>query len=180
MLRSVPHLLLFWGIAALTGCYHNPYVDPASNTSPTYRPVYTTLEATRNIQTMGPQPLKNPGRIYVKDNYLFINEIGSGIHIVDNRNPAKPLRIAFVSIPGNRELAVKDSILYADNAPDLIALNIANPLNVRVVKRIEKAFPSPYTNYPNQYGVRFECPDPSKGVVLRWEQAPVANPQCYR
>jgi hypothetical protein len=170
--------LLLLGVAALTGCNPNRSVSPTFDSRTTYRPIYATYDAIRAVQTTGPQPLKNPGKIYVKDNYLFINDIGTGIHIVDNRNPAKPVRLAFVSIPGNRELAVKDSILYADNTLDLVALNIANPTNVRVVKRIENAFP--YPAYPTERNVRFECADPDKGVVIRWEQATVTDAQCYR
>ena len=130
------------------------------------------------VQTLAPQPLKNVGKIYVKDNYLFIYEVGSGIHIVDNRNPEKPVQLAFVFILGNQELAIKDSILYADNVTDLVALNIANPLNVRLVKRIENAFE--YSAYPLATNVRFECADPSRGAVIRWEKAVIENPQCYR
>jgi DNA repair exonuclease SbcCD nuclease subunit len=178
MLRTVLHLLLFWGIAALTGCYYTSNPSPTTDTRPTYRPIYGTYDAVRSIQTVGPQVVKTPGKIYIKDNYLFVSDVGLGIHIVDNRDPTKPVRIAFVSIPGNHDLAVKDSILYADNTVDLVALNIANPRNVRLVKRIENAFP--YPAFPVERNVRFECADPDKGVVLRWEQASVTNPQCSR
>ena len=76
------------------------------------------------MQVLAPQPLKNVGKIYVKDKFLSINEVGNGIHVVDNRDPAKPVKLAFLSIPGNHEIAVKDSTLYADNFLDLIAINI--------------------------------------------------------
>ncbi len=175
---SIAKLFLLTGLFALTGCYYASTPSPTPDTRPTYRPVYATYDAIRSIQTVGPQVIKNPGKIYIKDNYLFVNDIGLGIHVVDNRDPTKPVRLAFISIPGNHELAVKDSILYADNTLDLVALNIANPRAVRVVKRIENAFP--YPAFPTERNVRFECADPDKGVVLRWEQASVVNPQCYR
>ena len=164
-------------VAAFTGCYYYAPTPPNSK-SDTYRPVYLAFTDLRNVQTLGPQPLKVPGKIYVKDNYLLINEVGRGIHVLDNRDPAKPVKLSFISIPGNLELAVKDSILYADNVLDLIALNIADPRNVRLVKRIENAFPS--VDYPAERNIRFECPDPDRGIVIRWEKAPVIDPQCYR
>ena len=161
----------------LNGCWR-PYEPSRPTTGDTYRPVYAAYADIRTVQTLPPQPLKNVGKIYVKDDYLFINEVGIGIHIVDNRDPAKPVRLSFVSIPGNHELTVKDSILFADNTLDLVALNIADPRNVRVVKRIENAFP--YPAFPTASRVRFECADPERGVVIRWKKAAVDNPQCFR
>lgn len=160
----------------LDGC--RPYSPSPPKTGDIYRPVYASYTDMRTIQTLAPQPLKNVGKIYIKDNYLFINEVGNGIHVVDNRDPENPVKLAFVSIPGNHELAVKDSTLYADNILDLVALNIANPRNIRVVRRIENAFE--YSAYPIATNVRFECADRDRGVVIRWEKAAVENPQCFR
>jgi hypothetical protein len=161
----------------LDSCWH-PYTPPAPTTGDVYRPVYAPYADVRTIQTLSPQPLKNVGKIYVKDRYLFINELGRGIHILDNSNPEKPVKLSFIAILGNQELAIKDSILYADNVTDLVALNIANPANVRLVNRVENAFD--YNAFPLYTNVRFECADPAKGAVIRWEKAPVDNPQCYR
>lgn len=177
MHRLFSALLLTMGCFLLDGC-DRYYAPPPPSKGDTYRPVYAAYSDIRTIQNLSPQPLKNVGKIYVKDNYLYINEEGNGIHIFDNRNPEKPVQVAFIGILGNQELAIKDSILYADNVTDLVALNIANPLNVRLVKRIENAFD--YPAYPLATNVRFECADPARGAVIRWEKADVENPQCYR
>lgn len=155
-----------------------PYAPTPPSTGDIYRPVYASYAEVRTVQTLAPQPLKNVGKIYIKDKYLFINDVGSGIHIMDNSNPGKPIQVAFVAILGNQELAIKDSILYADNVTDLVALNIANPLNVRLMKRLENVFE--YSAYPVATNVRFECADRNKGAVIRWEKAAIENPQCYR
>ena len=178
MNRLFLSLLVAVGWVLLDGCKYNNYAPAPPTTGDAYRPVYAPYADVRTVQTLSPQPLKNVGKIYVKDNYLFINEVGRGIHIMDNRDPAKPVQLAFVSILGNQELAVKDSILYADNVTDLVALNIADPRNVRVVKRVENAFD--YSSYPLATNVRFECPDPEKGAIIRWEKVALENPQCYR
>ena len=177
MNRLLLSLALFAGCVVLDGC-GRPYTPPPPTTGDIYRPVYASNETIRTVEVLAPQPLKKAGKIYVKDNYLFINEVGNGIHVVDNRDPAKPVKLAFLSIPGNQEIAIKDSTLYADNVRDLVALNIGNPRNIRVVKRIENVFE--YFAYPIATNVRFECPDPERGVVIRWEKAAIENPQCYR
>jgi hypothetical protein len=175
---KLPGLLLV-GLLLLDGCNNN-HVSPTnvSDTREVYRPIYSSYEAVRTIQTMAPRSIRQAGKIYIKDGFLFVNEIGSGIHIVDNRKPEKPVKLSFVSIPGSRELAIKDSILYADNTVDLVALNIADPTNVRLVKRIENAYPT--TAYPPMQNVRFECPDSGKGLVVGWQKSDDKNVNCWR
>ncbi|MVM36050.1 hypothetical protein GO755_38915 [Spirosoma sp. HMF4905] len=177
MNRLLPAFILLAICVFFDGC-GRPYAPSPPTTGDIYRPVYASYADIRTVQTLAPQPLKNVGKIYIKDKYLFINDVGSGIHVMDNSDPEKPVQLAFIAILGNQELAIKDSILYADNVTDLVALNIANPLNVRLVKRIENAFE--YSTYPIATNVRFECPDPNKGAVIRWEKAAIENPMCYR
>ncbi len=178
MKHFIPHRHpLLAALLLLTGCYYD-YAEDRLSAKTGYRPVYASYEEVRQVQTLTAQPLKAPGKIYIKDKFLFINEIDKGIHVVDNTDPAKPVRLSFITIRGNRDIAIKDSILYADNATDLVALNIANPRNVRIVKRIENAFP--YPAYPPEMNVTFECADPAKGVVIGWEKAELINPKCFR
>ncbi len=143
-----------------------------------YRPVYEAYENLRNVAFQPIKKLKNPGKIYIKDNFLFINEVGEGIHIFDNSDKSNPKALSYISIPANQDIAIKGTTLYADNADDLIAIDISNPNAAKVVKRIEKSFPYPY--HPPQTNVSFECADPKKGYVVRWEYTELTNPKCRR
>lgn len=93
------------------------------------------------VKSEGARPLENPGKIYVKGSYLFINEIKAGIHIVDNSNPTAPRAVSFLAIPGNVDMAVKGNVLYADSYSDMVAFDISNPLSIREVGREEAVFP---------------------------------------
>lgn len=107
-----------------------------------YQPVYkTTSEVKANIKSNAPREVENPGKLYIQGNYIFLNEIDKGIHIIDNRNPASPRNVAFIDIPGNLDLAVKGNALYADLYTDLVTLDISDPLNVMVKKYNEGVFP---------------------------------------
>ena len=98
-----------------------------------YLPVYkTTAEVRANIKSSTPQEITNPGKIVLLGNYIFLNEVDKGIHIIDNGNPASPQNVAFINIPGNMDLALKGNILYADLYTDMVTLDISNPLNVLV------------------------------------------------
>ncbi len=141
MKRSLlPLLVLISALLYLSGCTDN---CQQVRTYRKYTPVQITLADMRKAVSSGaPQPLENPGKLYVKDQYLFIVEVKKGIHIFDNSNPANPRNIAFLNIPGNVDLAVRDNVLYADSYIDLVALDISNPASVREVNRTETGFVS--------------------------------------
>lgn len=107
-----------------------------------WQPVYkTTAEARANVKNNAARAIEKPGKIYIRGNYIFLNEIDKGIHIIDNTNPAAPRNIAFIDIPGNMDMAVKGNMLYADFYTDLAAIDISNPLHVMVTKFTENVFP---------------------------------------
>jgi hypothetical protein len=128
-----------------------------------FEPVYTTTAEVRaSVRLTLPQEIKEAGKIYIKDNWLFVNEVGKGIHIIDNTNPALPIIKSFLTIPGNYDLAIKGDILYADSYIDLLAIDIADKQNVKIVKRLEGIF-SVY----NRMGF---VVDPIKGIITDWKQ----------
>ena len=144
-----------------------------------YRPVYKNPEDISKVEVQAAQSLSKPGKIYTFDRYLFINELGKGIHIIDNSDPKKPENLSFVSIVGNYDIAVKDHWLYADNFSNLLVIDIADPRSPKITKSIANAIP--VHNYPPLMGVYFECADDKKGVVVDWEKVDMEKqPKCYR
>lgn len=131
-------IVLFTCVALLQGCLK----DTATRTYTLFTPVYKTVAEVRSgIKSDAPVPIKSPGKIFVIGNYIFLNEIDKGVHVIDNRNPAAPVNKYFVAIPGNLDLAVKGNILYADHYRDLITFDISNPDHVQVKKITENVFP---------------------------------------
>ncbi|RFS26365.1 hypothetical protein DVR12_00830 [Chitinophaga silvatica] len=113
-----------------------------------YIPVYTSLEVIRaSVNTDYPKEITDNGKIYLYGKYIFLNEIGKGIHVIDNTDPSAPKNLSFINIPGNTDLAIKDNILYADSYIDLVALDIHDPLHAKEVNRIQAAFPYASYNY---------------------------------
>ena len=126
------------------------FKDKCTHTYTLFQPVYKTMTEVRaNIRSNSPRPLERPGKIYIRGNYIFLNEIDKGIHVIDNRNPSAPKKIAFVDIPGNIDLAVKDNTLFADLYSDMVTLDISDPLHVVVKKIIDNAFP--FRRYENGF-----------------------------
>jgi hypothetical protein len=107
-----------------------------------WEPVYRTKDEVRaNIKNNSPREIERPGKIYIRGNYIFLNEIDRGIHIIDNTNRSAPKNITFIDIPGNLDMAVKGNILYADLYTDLVAIDITTPQQIVVKKFTENIFP---------------------------------------
>lgn len=133
-------------------------------------PVYMSFEDMRkSVKIDEPKELSQPGKIYLKDNFIFINEYFEGIHIIDNSDPEAPVIAGFVTIPGNVDMAVVDNILYADSFTDLVVLDISDVSDINEIDRVEDIFP--YT-VPETGEVKLlsTMVEPSEGVVVAWEK----------
>lgn len=146
-----------------------------------YRPVYVPKEEAKIIKALPPRDMTAQGKIYVKDNYIFVGDVNLGIHVIDNTDPHHPQKVAFIQVYGNHDIAVKGNILYADNLEDLVALDISNIQNIQLTKRVEKVYKLPNQHYPENlpFHTYFECADPSKGYIVGWVPAEIENPECF-
>lgn len=147
-----------------------------------YAPIYLSYAELRTpVEAVDPVALEETGKIYVKDSYIYVNELYKGVHVIDNANPSSPQRIAFIPIPGSVDMAIKGTTLYADSYVDLVAIDIADPLDAVEVARIEDAFPYltpwPWTSEDFVAGSPVETPDESLGVVVGWEETLIERPR---
>jgi hypothetical protein len=154
-------LLILTGLAS--SCTDKVYETFQANA-----PVYMSYEKLRSAVKLNPaRELNNPGKIYFKDQYIFINEKMKGVHIYDVSNPANPQNAGFIEIPGNMDIAIKDNILYADSYVDLVSLDISNFSNIRETGRVKKVFPYTLPEYDTKYPLAQI--DEDKGIVTGWE-----------
>ena len=133
-----------------------------------YAPVYMSFKDLREGIT-GEQnvDLINPGKIYFKDNYIFIVEELKGIHVFDNSNPASPVKKLFVKLPGVVDISISGYIMYTDSYVDLVVLDIQNIDNIHEVGRIKDILP--YTVPAAGTDFPMADVDIEKGVVIGWE-----------
>lgn len=130
----------------LTGCLKDHCTHSTRYTL--YQPAYTSINDIRaSVKSEEPRALKHTGKIFYHNGYLFLNELNEGVHIIDNRNPSAPKNIAFIHIPGNVDVAAVGNTLYADSYIDLLAIDISNPLSVKVTRRVKNIFPDRYYAY---------------------------------
>ncbi len=131
-------------------------------------PIYLSYEDLRNsVKQSDAKMLENPGKFYFKDNYIFVVEKMEGIHIINNIDPANPQNLTFIEIPGNVDLAIKGTVLYADSYIDMVAIDISDLSNIKEINRVEKILP--YTLPPPDENYPIARLDEEKGVVIGWE-----------
>jgi len=137
-----------------------------------YLPVYmdrTEMEQAVKIETA--QPLHATGKIYLYGQYILVNEKYRGIHVIDNSNPEAPQKVAFLHIDGCIDMAMKNNVLYADNAIDLIALKTTDNFStIQVTERLKGIFPE--TESPDGYWSTYTVNQfrPKNGILVAWKK----------
>jgi hypothetical protein len=177
--------ILFFLLITLSfsGCFKSS-PDPYYSTG--YHPIYLSRTEMEKVFVTTPQSLKVPGKIYIKDGFLFVNEVNKGVHIFNNKDPKSPQKIAFIQIPGNIDIAIRGAILYADNGRDLLSFDVTTPTEARLLNRMKDIFPN--QEFPPYTGTSFECVDNAKGTVVGWEKIDYNHPdyksvqsfKCFR
>lgn len=137
-----------------------------------YTPVYMTRsEMEKAVRLEAATPIQHPGKIYIKDQYIFINEKFKGYHVIDNSDPSNPVNKAFIHIDGSLDIAIRGNQLYADNATDLLTLSFNDDFSsVSVSSRVKNTFPEPSS--PDGYwnNMNFEKFRPKDGILVSWEK----------
>ena len=151
-----------------------------------YKPVFTVDSSLLLIKSEGPRDVTNPAKIYVKGNFVFQNDVGFGIHVIDNSNPNNPVRIGFIRIHGNTEMAIQGNYLYANSMQDLVVVDISDWQNVVEVKRIAHAFGNgswavAYLSIPvPEHNVFYECvAKPWPNVHTGWVRDSIYDHNCF-
>jgi hypothetical protein len=160
-------LLMLVLVASLSGCADKTVQRFTANV-----PQYQSWESFRSqdITLESARTLSHPGKIYLYQQYLLVNEGMQGIHVFDNSNPSSPVNLGFIPIVANIDMAVKNNILYVDSYTDLLAIDISDIYHPNVVQRVNDVFSFTahglLPGYDNAYPMVY--PDNSQGVVIGW------------
>ena len=163
--------VMYLALLLLNGCITDKCTQTITYYS--YEPVYMSLEEVRaGIKNEPARALREPGKMYFKDIYIYIVEVNKGVHVIDNSDPHNPQNIGFIVVPGVRDIAIKGSSMYVDSFMDLVTIDVTNPKDVAVQNRVEEVFP---------YGSWHEglWAEPEKGIAVDWiETEHVEEAEC--
>jgi len=107
-----------------------------------YTPIFMSRQTLENsvMYIAGARDMKQTGKIYYRTPYIYVNERYKGVHVINNSDPARPVNEGFILAPGCIDMAVKENILYLDNAVDLVSFDLDSK---QETKRIRNVFPEP-------------------------------------
>lgn len=143
-----------------------------------YKAVYSN-DLNDIVSLEAPRALRSPGKIYVYNNLLLINEVQKGLHIYDNTDPANPTALNFLKITGCNDMAMRNGVLYTDQFSNLITIRLDSLQSELEKSRLSDVFSAYYYDVaPDTVDVYYECPNLSLGVVVDWVQDSVEYP-CY-
>lgn len=145
MKKLTNYFSVFIMLLASSCWYTNTEDDILEPFVPTYQYEAITMLRTdfENSTTLEEaKPIEETGKIYVKDNFLFINQPNKGFHVYDNSDPSNPINMAFIKVLGSSDLSIKNNMLYINNATDLIAVKTDFSANtIEITKRVVNTFP---------------------------------------
>lgn len=102
-----------------------------------------------------PVPIQVSGKIYAYGNYIFVNDVNRGFHVIDNTDATSPKNIAFIKLEGNYDISIKNNRLFADSYGDLVLLDISDINKIKLINRLEDAI---FENYGFTYPTYVEWP----------------------
>ncbi|MCK7590116.1 hypothetical protein M0G43_06000 [Subsaxibacter sp. CAU 1640] len=159
--------VLFLLIAVAMSCNND---DPEYQTVNVGIPQVVSKSEFRDlIEIQSPKPISQSGKIYAYENYIFVNDKYEGVHVIDNTDPSAPAAVAYIKIPGNEDISVKNNFLYADSAIDLVVFDISDIVNIELVGQLEDVFESYDFRFPeNIYSVDYSNYNYETDIIIGW------------
>ncbi|ADV48214.1 LVIVD repeat-containing protein [Cellulophaga algicola DSM 14237] len=133
------------------------------------KPLTISKEDFKNgVTVLPPKFIEESGKIYAYESFIFINDTYQGVHVIDNKDPKNPKRIAYIKIPGNVDISVKGNYLFADSLSDLVVIDFSNLANIHVVNRLEGVLRNNGV-WPVADFYEYDDIDYENEIVLGWE-----------
>lgn len=143
-MKHLRFFLAFPLLFLLTGCWGwGNEVDDMPPPRENYDAVVMDRDDFENaVALTGTRPVEKSGKIYVKGDLLFVSDVNKGFHIYNCSEPNTMVPVAFLNIPGATDLAVRNNVIYINQAVDLVTL-VYNPdaNTITVTKRNKNVFP---------------------------------------
>lgn len=131
-----------------------------------YKPVMLQRSVFENsIVLEKPQTIIKSGKIYIKDDLMFINDVNKGFHVYDYSDPKNPVGLQFIKVPGATDLAIIDDIIYINQAVDLVTLTYNfTTKKISITNRNKNVFPQKKS--PNGFSGN---PDKNE-IIIDWNE----------
>ena len=166
-------LFIFFSFLILQSCTKDECKQEVSYKL--FLPVYVLPdEFSVPAEILPAKELRQPGKIYFYRDYILINEVREGIHIINNADPSKPVNERFIAIKGNVDMAIRNDLLYADSYTDLVIIDLKDMNRPEQISRNKGIFNSYYhvggtgailSHFQEtEENIRVDCSNPNWGM----------------
>lgn len=172
---SIAAAFAFLGL--FVSCIGGDWTDTVADTTSAYTPMLMERDQLEKavIYKTG-QEMVNPGKIYIYGNTLFMSDRYNGVHIIDNSNPREPKKTGYIRVPGCVDMAVKQNIMYLDNAVDLIAIDLDKLPEIVITSRVRNVFPDLLPPDANTMPEEFlPANRPANTIIVGWKKVNASN-----
>jgi len=170
---------LNWIVLILVFITLNACQDKVLETYTANVPVYMSYDEFRkDVKVQAATSLDKPSKIYVKDDYLYVNDYLTGVHIFDISDAYNPQNLSFIPVLGNIDIAIQNERLFVDNYIDLLEIDVSDKSKPQFTARKQNTFEYALPPVDNNYPIDEINPD--KGVVVGWEKKEVTHERNNR
>ncbi|WP_131450708.1 hypothetical protein [Flavobacterium subsaxonicum] len=161
-MKQIKLIVAFVALLLLQSCIYGHGDDDPGIVNPGYgATVMTRTELENSIHLLDPQAVTKSGKIYIKDNYLFVNDVNRGFHIYNYSDPQHPSPMAYLEVPGATDLSMRGNTLYINQAVDLVTLTLDNNA-IYMVKRNRNVFPQ--KTAPDNSSIPYD----ENAIIINW------------
>jgi hypothetical protein len=178
MIRKVT-TFLFLSIF-ISSCFNEEINPGANRTVIGMKPEYAQFNEAYYFSTE-PRFIEELGNLVLFRQYILVAEEFQGIHVIDNSDPTNPLPVAFWHLPGVSSFAISGDILFLPLGRKLMAIDISDINMISILSVTDNIFNSFTGNdFPSNYSGSFQCAQIDSGAVVRWVEAELFSPDCWR
>ncbi|MFP9099632.1 hypothetical protein ACLI09_11295 [Flavobacterium sp. RHBU_24] len=144
-MKYIKHFIIALSALLLQGCWGWGYSNDDDFSGPQQQQNFkaVTMKRSQLESSIALKPAKavtDAGKIYIKNNTMYVTEVNKGFHVFNYTNPENPVAVAYIEVPGATDLAIRDNSLYINQAVDLVTLNYTGNA-VTVTGRVRAVFP---------------------------------------
>ncbi len=125
-------------LIVLSGCFQKVEQDNYSKFRPVLMKEADFLNAVHVLDS--PVELDTISKIARLGDYFLFLEVYKGLHVIDAHDINNLQNLSFIVIPGIIDFVVKDSVIYANSARDLLSLRFNSPDDVSILDRQRGVF----------------------------------------
>jgi len=137
-MKTTFYIIVFVLSTIFTSCSNNDSLELFNIATPEYM---SKEDFRSSVKITSPRDIVESGKIYTYEDFVLVNDVNKGIHIIDNSNPVNPSKKAFIEILANKDMEVRGDFLYADSLMDVVVFNISDLNNITEVSRVKDVFP---------------------------------------